>query len=44
MIEAPLTVPLSVDIAEEDFWSMEDVGLFLQHIAEQHVKESESLS
>ena len=43
-IEAPLTLPLSVDIAEDDLWRMEDVGLFLQYIAEQHAEESESLS
>lgn len=42
-IEAPLTLPLSISIAEEDLWSMENVGLFLQHIAEQHAEASELL-
>ena len=40
--EAPLTLPLSDGIVQEDLWSIEDVGLFLQHIAEQHAEASES--
>lgn len=40
-IEAPLALPLTVDVAKEDLWSLENVGQFLQYVAEQHAEDSE---
>ena len=41
--DIPLALPLTVDVAEEDLWSLENVGQFLQYVAEEHAEESESL-
>lgn len=40
-IEAPLALPLTVDVATDDLWSLENVGQFLQCVAEQHAEDSE---
>ena len=39
-IEAPLALPLTVDVAKDDLWSLENVGQFLQYVAEQHAEDS----
>ena len=42
-VEVPHTLPqtVTVDVAEEDLWSLENVGQFLQCVAELHNEDSE---
>ena len=40
-MEASLALPLTVDVATEDLWSLENVGQFLKYVAEQHAEDCE---